>query len=152
MKRKSIFTLSPQELDGVFWEDQNFEDLKKSADRYKNELIQIINNWWAEKFKKIRPLLKIFFTQENYFHKWKTWLAFWDLKWAIFCFWEYLIEENRTQEEYEAFIDFAFQYNDKCIGIQMLNLIRWWNPSYTKAQLSIQSLRESIRGIKRAVN
>lgn len=80
MSLTSILEFSEQELQAEFWEHLDFDVLKDNAEKYKNEIIGILNSW---KWNILKPLLKRFFEIRSRLHKWNIWLAFWDLKWAI---------------------------------------------------------------------
>jgi hypothetical protein len=94
----SIFQLTDLELLEKFWEDIPFDVLKQNASQYKDELISILHQ--ANTRFQSRTLLKKLFSQESYVHKWKIWLAFWDVKWAKYCFDKAIIEWESIPEKY----------------------------------------------------
>lgn len=95
---ENILNLTDIELLEKFWPDIPFDILQQNAIQYKDEVISILNG--GNTRFHLKTLLKKLFSQDSYIYKWKIWLAFWDVKWAQYCFNKAIIQWENIPEEY----------------------------------------------------
>lgn len=79
---ESIFTVSAETANSLFWESVPLDLLVQNAEKYKEEIRKVIKNW---EIQKILPRYKQL-NATSLFHQAKVYLAFWDKKRAIECF------------------------------------------------------------------
>ncbi len=92
----SILTLTDQQLEELFWEELEQAVLTENAEKFRDEVVAIIESWEILKIKSVYKKMNA----TPLFHQARLYLAFWDEKWAIACFTKSIARWEKTDDSY----------------------------------------------------